>query len=303
MGDHKTRRGARRPSSTSRVHGLGPAGTRRVAALMAALALSGCQPSGDARGSSGSASPSPSPSSSTSVPPTPAEGAGASAAPPGPVSHGPRDRRRIALTFDADLTGFMAAELDSGRVRSFDNSAVIDELQASGTPATFFLTGLWANRYPRETRRLLSTPQFEVGSHSYAHIAFRRPCFGLGLLPVRQMAADVRASEQVLRAFGLPFSRRFRFPGGCFDSLALREVSRTGVQVVGYDVASGDAFGTSVTRIVRQTLSAVRPGSIVVFHINGGNTAPLTAKALPAILVGIRRLGLQPVTVSRLLSP
>jgi peptidoglycan/xylan/chitin deacetylase (PgdA/CDA1 family) len=199
------------------------------------------------------------------------------------------------------MTPFMLRELDSGRVRSFDNTRVIDELDALHVPATFFLSGLWMLRYPAETRRLASDPLFELGSHSYAHRAFHLPCYGLGGLLPGAMAADVQHSEQVLRRFDAAPTRFFRFPGGCYDRRALAEIAATGVIPVQYDVVSGDAFGSSVPAIVQQTLSRVRAGSIVVMHVTGGNTAPLTASALPAIVRGLRARGLQLVRLSTLL--
>jgi peptidoglycan-N-acetylglucosamine deacetylase len=91
-------------------------------------------------------------------------------------------------------------------------------------------------------------------------------------------------------------------PGGCFDRAALRAIAPTGVRVIQYDVASGDAFGTSVERIVRHTLTQARAGSIVVLHITGGDTAPLTARALPAIVAGLRARGLRLVRLSTMLA-
>src|SRR4051794_26483021 len=60
---------------------------------------------------------------------------------------------QIALTFDSNMTDAMLRSLDSGRVKSYANVAVIDELQRSHTPATFFLAGKWVERYPDVTRR------------------------------------------------------------------------------------------------------------------------------------------------------
>jgi hypothetical protein len=37
-------------------------------------------------------------------------------------------------------------------------------------------------------------------------------------------------------------------------------------------------------------------------HVTGGNTAPLTARALPAVVVGLRTRGFQLVRVSALLA-
>ncbi len=216
------------------------------------------------------------------------------------LEHGSRASGQVALTFDSNLTAFMIGELDHRKVASFDNRQVVDELIALHVPATFFLSGLWMLRYPQETRRLASVPWFELGSHSFAHIGFAPRCFHLGLLPLSRMAADVERSEQVLRGFDPHASRLFRFPGGCYDASALRAISPSGVQVVQYDVASGDAFATSAAAVVAHTLAVARAGSIVVLHITGGNTAPFTAQALPGIVRGLRARGLQLVTVGEL---
>jgi peptidoglycan-N-acetylglucosamine deacetylase len=208
----------------------------------------------------------------------------------------------VALTFDSNMTDAMLAELARHQVASFDNRRVIDELVAEQVPATFFLAGKWIQRYPDETRRIVADPLFEVGSHSYAHRAFHLPCYGLSGLPVAAMAADVARSEALLRRFTPHPTSYFRFPGGCYDRAALRAIASTHVQVIQYDVASGDAFGTSVATIVRHTLTQTRAGSIVVLHITDGDTAPLTARALPAIVAGLRARGLRLVRLSSLLA-
>jgi peptidoglycan/xylan/chitin deacetylase (PgdA/CDA1 family) len=105
----------------------------------------------------------------------------------------------------------------------------------------------------------------------------------------------------VLRRLDSHPSNLFRFPGGCFDAVALRQVAAARVQIVEYDVAGGDAFSTSPSSIVRTTLRGARPGAIIVLHVNGGDTAPATALALPGIISGLRRAGYRLETVSDLL--
>ena len=216
--------------------------------------------------------------------------------------NGPRDRPLVALTFDSNLTDAMIQELDSGRVASFANVAVIDELDQLQVPATIFLAGKWMERYPDLTRRLAADPLFELASHSYAHRAFHMPCYGLGGLATADMADDVARSEALLRQFTNRPTPYFRFPGGCFDGTALRAIAPTGVTVIQYDLASGDAFGTSVSAIVTNVLTSTRPGSIIVMHITGGNTAPLTAYTLPSIVAGLRQRGFVLVRLSDLLA-
>jgi peptidoglycan/xylan/chitin deacetylase (PgdA/CDA1 family) len=216
------------------------------------------------------------------------------------VDHGPRDRREVTLTFDSNMTVDMLHRLDSGRVKTYANLAVLDYLEAHHIRATFFLAGLWVNRYPDVTRRIASNPDFEIGSHSYLHLAFHAPCYGEDVLPVDQMAADVERSERQLRHFTNRLTAYFRFPGGCYDATALRAIAPAGVTVIQYDDPSGDAFGTSVPAIIAQALDHVQNGSIIVMHITEAN-APLTALALPAIVDGLRARGLQIVKLSTLL--
>jgi peptidoglycan/xylan/chitin deacetylase (PgdA/CDA1 family) len=219
------------------------------------------------------------------------------------ITNGPRDRRAVALTFDSNLTDAMINELDQHRVASFANVAVVDELDLLQVPATIFLAGKWIERYPDLTRRIASDPLFELGSHSYAHRAYHLPCYGQGLLRANEMAADLDHSELVLRQFTNHPTPYFRFPGGCYDEQALRALATTSVTVIQYDLPSGDAFGTSVRAIVNNVVTNARNGSIIVMHITGGNTAPLTAQALPDIVHGLRQRGFDLVRVSDLLAP
>src|SRR5207248_3935355 len=59
------------------------------------------------------------------------------------VDHGDRSRPFVALTFDSNLTTAMIGELRNHAVASFDNTAVLDELDEHNVPATFFLSGKW----------------------------------------------------------------------------------------------------------------------------------------------------------------
>jgi peptidoglycan/xylan/chitin deacetylase (PgdA/CDA1 family) len=208
----------------------------------------------------------------------------------------------VALTFDSNMTDGMLVKLNRHQVSSYDNRQAIDELESLEVPATMFLAGKWIERYPDETRRLAADPLFELASHSYAHRAFHMPCYGLGAIGQAGMAQDIERSERLLAQFTDHPTPYFRFPGGCYDGRALQAIASTGVVVIQWDVASGDAFGHSVPAIVAHVLGSVRNGSIVVMHITDGDTAPLTAQALPPIVDGLRARGYELVRVSTLLS-
>ncbi|MGZ3447577.1 MAG: polysaccharide deacetylase family protein, partial [Myxococcaceae bacterium] len=75
------------------------------------------------------------------------------------VAHGRRDRKEIALTFDACST----------RDVSQYDEPVTRALLAAGAPATIFLGGSWAREEAGQVKALASHPQFELANHTYTH--------------------------------------------------------------------------------------------------------------------------------------
>ena len=55
--------------------------------------------------------------------------------------------------------------------------------------------------------------------------------------------------------------------------------------------------GLTADQLVQRVLAGVRPGAIVLLHDGGGDRSA-TVAALPAIIDGLRRLGLTPTVVS-----
>lgn len=243
----------------------------------------------------------PTPSSTTATPPS-ALVTEVPDAPGGVIEHGSRQRPVVALTFDADMTPAMLRRLRAGTVRSAYDAEIVAELRETGTPATIFTTGLWATEYADVLRGLAADPLFEIENHSYTHAAFHGPCYGLDVLT----AEDAKLHEVVDTAQTLAqrtgrAPQYFRFPGGCYEPSDVALVHQAGELPVGWDVVSGDPFQHDPAVIVRKVLDNVRPGSIVVLHLNGAPNAPATATALREIIPGLRARGLLPVTLQQLL--
>ncbi|WP_239140141.1 polysaccharide deacetylase family protein [Actinoplanes campanulatus] len=228
-------------------------------------------------------------------------GANAPGSLPPVVQHGPRDKQKVALTFDADMTDAMKARLRNGTVSSYANLRLLALLETRRIPATFFVTGQWAEQYPDVTRRIAGNPRFEIANHSYEHAAFTGDCYNLPRLAPGAMTGDVDKTFTTLHPYGGRQTRYFRFPGLCHDRAALRALAPLGVTVVDGDVVSGDPFARGAAPVIDAVLSQVKPGSIVIMHITEAN-ARFTDDALPAVLAGLRRRGLEPVTLSELLS-
>jgi len=279
------------------------------AVVAAALALAGCAGGGVGQRASTAGAPAPGASAVGRADPSlagdaPTTGAGVHGPVPASIiKHGPRTRRWVALTFDADMTRGMRAMLRSGRVRGWYDAALFAELRATRTPATIFLTGLWTRQYPEIVRGLARDQLFELENHSLDHAGFLTPCYGLptvsGQPSKRQEIAAARATIEHVAGV---VPRYFRFPGGCQTQADVRLVASYGERPVGWDVVSGDAFQPDPAPIVRAVLAGVQPGSIVVAHCVGAPNTPATAAAMTTIIPALRARGYRFVTLRRLLS-
>jgi peptidoglycan/xylan/chitin deacetylase (PgdA/CDA1 family) len=153
--------------------------------------------------------------------------------------------------------------------------------------ATFFVVGQQVKAYPRFVRRELAAGM-EVGSHSYSH-PYQPP---FDRQPHATIFQEIERGRSVLADLGKP-PTLFRPPGGSFSPYVIEAAGSFGERIVLWNVDPTDwRAGTTPNQIVHRVLSAVRPGSIVVLHDGGGDRSA-TIRALPRIVRGIRRMGLE----------
>jgi peptidoglycan/xylan/chitin deacetylase (PgdA/CDA1 family) len=189
----------------------------------------------------------------------------------------------VALTFDACAT----LKQDNG----FDRE-VFDILKREQIPATVFPTGRWIETHPAEAKELAAEPWIELGNHTYSHARMTR-------IPRRKAVQQIASTEVLIAGLGRQ-SVAFRPPAGAWNRSVVRLAAKQNLPTVEWDVISGDAGGhIAAEKMVATVLSATKPGSIVIFHING--RGPNTKKALPEIIRGLREKGFSFVTVSNLL--
>ncbi|MFJ7077444.1 polysaccharide deacetylase family protein [Streptomyces sp. NPDC098781] len=270
-----------------------------VCALGAALsALAACTTTGEA-----TRAPLPAPSATAAVSPS----ARPPTLAPGPAGRTPvfeygrrTGAKTVALTFDADMTADQGPR--AARGERFDNPGLIAALRELKVPATVFMTGRWAEEYPRQARSIGRDRLFEVANHSYSHYAFTDDCYGLPTIGEERMRADVERAYAVFRKVGvrdaMPY---FRFPGGCYDRRALEALTAVGVTAVQWDVVSGDAFATDARAVTQGVLDEVRPGSVVVLHCTR-SAAPTTERVVRSVVPKLRAEGFRFVKVSELIA-
>ncbi len=218
------------------------------------------------------------------------------------IFHGPRDKKKIAITFDAEMTDGMKASYLSGRTKSSYDKRIIDILDQTKTKATLFLTGMWIELYPDTTKTLSNDPLLELGSHSYADSSYYGFCYGLQQIPSTLRIEEIGATEKLLREHAGIDNKLFRFPGGCYTPDDVKLVNQADDTVVHWDVIGADGFNTNTNQIIHNVVDNVQNGSIIVLHMNGAPTAPNTANALPSIISQLKNKGFEFVKVSELLN-
>jgi peptidoglycan/xylan/chitin deacetylase (PgdA/CDA1 family) len=192
----------------------------------------------------------------------------------------------VALTFDAGAG-------DTGVPK------IMATLQDTGVPATFFMTGRWAELFPALARRIAA--RYPIANHTFDHQDL------LKLSPDAVRAEILMAREAITRAVGRPPIQLFRFPYGSSNSGTLRLVNELGYTAVGWTADTlgweGTIAGQSVQSVIDHVMSELQPGEIVVMHVGANPTdgSTLDADALRAIIDRIQARGYGFVTLSGLL--
>lgn len=217
------------------------------------------------------------------------------------IFNGARVNRKVALTFDADMTHEMKAQIESEFLDKSINEKVIEILEKSNTKATLFLSGMWIEMHREETSALAANSLFELANHSYSHPSFSGDCYGLISADPQHKADEIIKTQELLYALTGEENDLFRFPGGCYSASDLDMLSLLEINSIQWDVIGGDGFNDDPASIEREVISAVRPGSIIVLHMNGYPNSPTTHQALPGIIFALKSKGYEFVTVSELL--
>ncbi len=194
------------------------------------------------------------------------------------VIEGGRTGHELALTFDdgpGPFTPLLVHTLDSLHVK-----------------ATFFAIGEEERYFSAGTLAELRSGD-AVGDHTETH-----PTMAL----LSAHAQHEQLFEQILRVQLLdgPTPRLFRPPYGSFDATTFKQLRALHLLMVLWSDDTSDYTLPGVATIVQRALAGAHPGAIILMHDGGGNRSE-TIAALPAIVRGLRRRGLEPVTIPRLL--
>jgi peptidoglycan-N-acetylglucosamine deacetylase len=108
--------------------------------------------------------------------------------------------------------------------------------------------------------------------------------------------------EQIARIelLGGPRPRLFRPPYGSFNATTIHLLHQLHLLMILWSTDTSDYTLPGVQAIVQSALAGSHPGAIILMHDAGGDRSE-TIAALPAIIRGLRKRGLEPVTIPRLM--
>jgi peptidoglycan/xylan/chitin deacetylase (PgdA/CDA1 family) len=199
---------------------------------------------------------------------------------PGALSRLPVTGKKVAaLTFDA-CGGKGGADYDK---------ALVDLLRERSIPATLFVNSRWIDANPAVFGQLAGDPLFEIANHGTSHLPLSvsgRSAYGIpGTKDAGEVYDEISGNRAKLtELLGRP-PRFFRSGTAYCDDVAARIVTDLGERFASFQV-NGDGGATFGPEQVRKAMQDVRPGSIVIGHMNHphGGTAAGMRLALPRLL-------------------
>jgi peptidoglycan-N-acetylglucosamine deacetylase len=194
------------------------------------------------------------------------------------VTRGQTQCRQVALTFDAGSTAQSA-------------QGILDALAAHRARSTFFLTGQWIDDFPALAARI-APPGHEVANHTDTHP-------DMTTISTTQMRSQLRTAEaKIIGATYLSPRPLWRPPYGSYNGTVLTVAGEEGYPwTIMWDIDTLDWQQPPAQTIVDRVLSRVQPGSIVLMHMGGDNTAAAVQQMLPAL----EQRGYMMVTVGEVL--
>lgn len=190
------------------------------------------------------------------------------------ISRGRKGKDGVALTFDDGPDPLVTPNL-------------LELLDRYDAKATFFVTGINAERYPELVRAILAKGH-TLGNHSYSHSP------ALMLKGKRALRHEVESAQALLKEFGVvPLA--FRPPVGITNAHLWRILLEAGMFCVNFSCRAGDMGNRRIKHLAAKILGKVRPRDIILLHDVApprGEVAHLM-REFETILVGLQKRGLK----------
>jgi peptidoglycan/xylan/chitin deacetylase (PgdA/CDA1 family) len=168
--------------------------------------------------------------------------------------------------------------------------AILEMLRRYDVRATFFWVGLHLQQYPDIARQIVAEGH-AVGNHTMNH--------RLAIADPQTASKEVDGMADLIYEITGAKTELFRPPGGLLNTGYTDYARQQDYAVTMWNVDAQDYYG-STPIVIDNVLRDVQPGSIVLLHDGGGDRSA-TVRALPQIIMALRRQGYRFVTLPELL--
>lgn len=193
-----------------------------------------------------------------------------------PVYSVETDDNVIAISFDASWGGSQTME-------------ILDILDRYGIKTTFFLVGIWVDKYP-ELVKEISARGHEIGNHSDSHPK-------MSTLSDEKIRTELSGVSDKIEALTGKRPTLFRPPYGDYNNKVVTVSRAEGYECVQWSVDSLDWKNRGVEDMVKRATTGVQKGDIVLFH----NDSQYITQALPTILESYQQQGFKVIPVGEIL--
>ncbi len=202
----------------------------------------------------------------------------------GPVfSESRTSQKLVALTFD------------DGPYPPY-TSQVLDVLKERQIPATFFVIGQNAAKYPELLRRIVAEGH-QLGNHTYHHVDLLK-------LDRQGMITEIEKTNKVIADAVGYVPHVMRPPHGFRDAVVMDAMAEYKLKVIEWSVSSRDWVNPGAEVIAERTLGKVQNGSVILLHDGDGIAAALpreqTVAATRIIIDKLLAKGYKFVTVDEI---
>jgi len=193
-----------------------------------------------------------------------------------PVYSVERDDRVISVTFDASWGGDKTL-------------AILDLLDEYDAKATFFLVGIWVDKYP-ELVKEISARGHEIGNHSDSHPYMTK-------ISESKMRQELDGCSDKIETLTDKRPTLFRPPYGDYNNKVVTVSRDEGYECVQWSIDSLDWKNRDVDDLVKRATTNVQPGDIILFH----NDSQYIVDALPRILAYYKEQGFTMIPAGEIL--
>ena len=186
----------------------------------------------------------------------------------------------------------MAITIDCGAGGAYECAKWIELLKKYDANATFFVTGMWAERNP-DAVRAIHEAGFEIGNHSYNHPHCEK------ITDWSVMVNELQGTNDLIEELTGVRPTLFRVPYGDWSYTMNTICKWMGFeQTVQWNMSAHDAENYSVNQMLTYSMpKEIKPGSIVLFHC----ASPALDQMDKVFDYYVNTMGFELVSVSELL--